>query len=44
MAQVSEDIVRQCYRASTSLVQNVEQVAGGSDLAGTYHRTRGEQC
>jgi hypothetical protein len=43
MARLGEDVVRRCSRASRSLVQNVEQVVGGSSLVGTYQRTRGMQ-
>jgi hypothetical protein len=44
MARVGEDVDRQCPRASRSLAQNVEQVAGGSGSADTYHRTRDARC
>jgi hypothetical protein len=37
MVRVGEDVVQRCSRASRSLVQNIEQVAGGSSLVGTYH-------
>jgi hypothetical protein len=43
MERVGEDVIQRCSRASRSLVQNIEQVAGGSNLVGTYHRTRGVQ-